>query len=121
MQRDLTLALAIVLGVLAAGCFLLAGFLIGYGFRQLKGLLIEYRDEARLRRLIDEDTSSQVIDDSPVAIAQRKDAKMRKGEDDEDEDSQIVTTKSRKQKQADRTAEREKQLDKWMPDVKHRD
>lgn len=120
-DNSLLTILVAATGLLTFVLAYIAGFVVGYGFHQLRGLFLELQTEYRLRRLIDEDTDSQVVDDSPIAVACRKDAKMRKGEDEDDEDSQIVTTKSANQKRLDSQSEADKKLDKWMPGVKRGD
>lgn len=111
----------IAIDFLAAALFLLIGVVIGYGLRNLRHLyeLVMIEVEAH-KQAHEEDAvyEPQIVDDSPLAVAQRKDVKMRKGEEEDDEDSQIVTTRSPQQKQAVADAERERKLDKWMPGAK---
>lgn len=59
-----------------------------------------------------------IVDSSPAHLKQKRDERLRKGEDPEPDDSAIVRTKSAQQRQMEVNASKEAKLDKWMPGVK---
>jgi hypothetical protein len=103
---------------LAAFCVMFVlGFTVGYSLRQLRNLLVDLRHDFDDRKEI-EDTDTAVIDSSPQHLREKREERIRKGEELDDEDSQIISTKTPQQLEAETERAKESKLDKWMPGVK---
>lgn len=96
-----------------------AGLLNGYSVRHARELINELMEESKQTKAIEEQPGSAVIDSSPKHLREKAEERYRKGEDVEDDDeSQIITTKTEHQKEMEAEIAKESKLDKWMPNVK---
>lgn len=66
---------------------------------------------------VNPDNESAVVDARETR--RKKEERRRKGEEPDDSESQIVTVKTRAEREAEADAAKEGRLDKWMPGVKH--
>lgn len=106
-------------GILAIVLALGFGFIHGYSMRKLRELYTELKTDLEQRKAIEEQPDSAVVDSSPKHLREKREERIRKGEDPVDEeDSQIITTKPPGQLAAETNNAKEAKLDKWMPGVK---
>lgn len=110
---------------------LIAGVLVGYGLGRLRAvesvsqlpgsklaMEIESLPEVDDSAAPDVD-SSAVIDDSPRHLREKREARVRRGEEPINKaESQIITTKTNTERSTEAVKAREERLDKWMPGAK---
>lgn len=114
------ITLAIIALVIAALALCVVVFMLGMiqaNFRELRALIPKAVAElAREEELAD--VKDQIVDSSPQHLRQKREERIRRGEDPEPAEGQIVRTRTPAQRQADADAAKEAKLDKWMPGVK---
>lgn len=115
MPHEYVVAMLTSIGVIGiVVCAFMVGYICGFNAIRVNALFDALRNISRPSEK-EIDTESAIVDDSPAARAERK----RKHTIADDEESQIVTTKSRVQRESESSAAREAKLDKWMPGVKN--
>lgn len=115
--------LAVAIVALVVGCVSLciqfvAVFLVVIRFQELKEALGEQYKDYQRQKEIEAEGESSIVHDDPAYLKQKREKRIRMGEDPEDGDSQIIKTKTPARRQEEAEAAKEERLDKWMPGVK---
>lgn len=109
------IALTIAAAALCVVVYMLA--MIQGNFRELRALIPKAVAElAREEELAG--VKDQIADSSPQHLRAKREERIRRGEDPEPADGQIVRTTTPARRQEREQAAKEARLDKWMPGVK---
>lgn len=98
------------------------GFIVGYGFKYLKIMLLALQsdiEDHKAEHVEEERPESAIVDSSPQHLRAKAEERIQRGEDPiDDNESQIINTKTPQQIADEAAINREEKLDKWMPGVR---